>query len=849
MAENILIAGRRLRYNTVTMKPVRAFACVAVCALSSAGLGFQSPNTADVRPLSGVTHLTIKDYSPQSDGVNWLHGVALCWHDGRLYASFGTNTGEENTCGECLHIRSSDDGGQTWSASSVVASGSSVHGVSHGSLASVDGTLWAFAGAFSNGCSFVHTRAYRRDPAGGWTDCGVVVGGGFWPMQNPIRMANGNWIMGGLRAANGWNASGGNRPAVAISEGDDFTKWNLVVLSRGVMPADEWGEATVDLKKGVLTLTCRPSWGESPMVSHVARSTDGGLTWSALEATECRVVTAKPFTGTLSDGRRYLISTITADGGSRRSPLMIAWSRRKGNGYSFAAAIRTCGSGVSLSYPSAVEHGGKLYVGYSDNGGRTGTNVNSAELAVVPLTALDECEKKPKEDKLIFTASASDDTMVYSGLQDYNYGKYYRIAIGVNAANGNYGRALVRFSNFGQLAGRDLDSISAVLRLCFCGEFAGIQSVDSVTLRAYLMADADAAWTEGSGSNAVASRGDCCWSWLGKDVTQWADGTLSPGKLVEVGSAFVGSALQYADKDAIDIPILSKEGETAIKRWVNGGTNAGFLITGKETPTSDGKRTFDFLCKEDKGSAGGPKLLIYQRNESGLAPCNVTSVADSFFYSGSVWNESDWGSESVLCIGRNNATDVYRGLLRFDLDGRKPVERCAVSNAQLTVTVADTAKKGSGSYRVRLHLLADGNAGWQEGVHNNSQASGTKASEDAGCWNYCCYDTKQWVGGAGVGNDATSAGIDTVASEVLVSAAQLAKGTKIVFPITNKRALRRIDHWLDGDVNAGFLLTTDEAGSSQAAIQIASRENASYAPPTLHIEFTPAKSGLVVMVK
>lgn len=88
-----------------------------------------------------------------------------------------------------------------------------------------------------------------------------------------------------------------------------------------------------------------------------------------------------------------------------------------------------------------------------------------------------------------------------------------------------------------------------------------------------------------------------------------------------------------------------------------------------------------------------------------------------------------------------------------------------------------------------------------------------------------------------------------MASEVLVSAAQLAKGTKIVFPITNKRVLRRIDHWLDGDANAGFLLTTDEAGSSQAAIQIASRENASYAPPTLRIEFMPAQSGLVVMVK
>ena len=44
----------------------------------------------------------------------------------------------------------------------------------------------------------------------------------------------------------------------------------------------------------------------------------------------------------------------------------------------------------SLSYASAVEHNGKLYIGYSDNGGRTGMNVNSAELAVIPLAALDD---------------------------------------------------------------------------------------------------------------------------------------------------------------------------------------------------------------------------------------------------------------------------------------------------------------------------------------------------------------------------------------------------------------------------------------------------------------------------
>jgi hypothetical protein len=40
-----------------------------------------------------------------------------------------------------------------------------------------------------------------------------------------------------------------------------------------------------------------------------------------------------------------------------------------------------------LSYPCATEHDGKLYVGFSNNGGRKG-NLNSAEMAVIPMDRL-----------------------------------------------------------------------------------------------------------------------------------------------------------------------------------------------------------------------------------------------------------------------------------------------------------------------------------------------------------------------------------------------------------------------------------------------------------------------------
>jgi hypothetical protein len=117
------------------------------------------------------------------------------------------------------------------------------------------------------------------------------------------------------------------------------------------------------------------------------------------------MATSKPYTGMLSTGQRYLICTTTADSGGRRSPLTIALSRLGEEMFSKVFLIRHAlfpdGPGEShsnakLSYPYAVEHNGKLYVGYSNSGGGAGRvgegrelwNNNSAELAVIPIDGL-----------------------------------------------------------------------------------------------------------------------------------------------------------------------------------------------------------------------------------------------------------------------------------------------------------------------------------------------------------------------------------------------------------------------------------------------------------------------------
>jgi hypothetical protein len=355
------------------------------------------PTTAEAQVLKGVAFHVIKPYEFETDGYRFLHGVALAWHEGRLYASFGHNRGGENTDSEEARGRISDDGGATWGELFTIDSGEPGLGVSHGVFLSHAGRLWAFHGAYRGTMQGVHTRAYRLNEADGtWEKLGVVIEGGFWPMQEPQRMEDGNWIMAGARVG------AGNPAAVAISRGDDLLSWDLVVIPKA--PGEMWGESSV-IVAGNRVLNIARYHGRSQTVALVAESEDYGRTWTPSQPSDLPMAASKPYTGTLSTGQHYLICTTTADSRNRRSPLTIALTRPGETRFSRAAVIRHAEfadgpgeshPGAALAYPYAIEHAGRLYVGYSNSGGgvgRVGTgrelwNNNSAELAIVPVSAL-----------------------------------------------------------------------------------------------------------------------------------------------------------------------------------------------------------------------------------------------------------------------------------------------------------------------------------------------------------------------------------------------------------------------------------------------------------------------------
>jgi hypothetical protein len=348
------------------------------------------PRMSEAEVLKGVQFHVIKKFERKVDGYGFLHGVALAWHKGKLYASFGHNKGSENTLTEEGRYCVSEDGGKTWSKVRTIDVGTEDDdlAVSHGVFLSRGQTLWAFLGSFHGSRKGVHTRAYTlEEKSGHWQPQGTVVNDGFWPMTEPVKMGDGNWIMPGFIVGQGHPA------AVAISAGDDLKNWKTVVISRGAGVRNMWGESSIFVDGPKVTNVARYG-GKALALS--ATSKDYGQTWTPSVESNLPMATSKPCSGVLSNGQRYLICSTTADGGGRRSPLTIAVSEPGENTFSKVLVIRHAvfakGPGEShpsaaLSYPYAVEYQGKLYVGYSNNGERNANN-NSAELAVIPLSSL-----------------------------------------------------------------------------------------------------------------------------------------------------------------------------------------------------------------------------------------------------------------------------------------------------------------------------------------------------------------------------------------------------------------------------------------------------------------------------
>ncbi|GAB3003420.1 hypothetical protein GCM10027284_21430 [Cyclobacterium sediminis] len=357
------------------------------------------PELNEISIIDNIEFSVIKPFEFAKDGYRFLHGVALIWHKDKLYASFGHNKNGENTVTEEANYRVSEDGGKTWGPLKNIGGGGQV-AVSHGEFLSHNGQLWAFHGEYDGIMENLRMRAYLLDEnTDTWTDKGIVARDNFWPLTAPEKMDNGNWIMSGFQVNE--TGSGNNPPAVAISKGDDFTNWKVVVIPMDTKKV--WGESSILIDGANIINIAR--WGEEA-IALASKSADYGQTWSKVSTSNLPMSTSKPYSGQLSTGEYFLIGA-TYDGVNKsRKTLTIALSQPGELLFSKVFVIRHAdfpeGVGEShpnaaLAYPHAVEHQDKLYIGYSNSGGKVGRpegkgrelwNNNSAEMAIIPIERL-----------------------------------------------------------------------------------------------------------------------------------------------------------------------------------------------------------------------------------------------------------------------------------------------------------------------------------------------------------------------------------------------------------------------------------------------------------------------------
>lgn len=320
------------------------------------------PDRNTIPWVEGMQHKTIHQPANAEDYL-FLHGAAIIEHDGVWYANWANSRVDENSATETMRGRRSTDGGQSWSEIELIAPGfddRECH--SHGCLAVHNDQVWAFAARFGEGAGKrfpgLTTEAFVLDPSTDrWVSQGAVMTD-CWPYNEPFKLPNGNYITAGQDKD--------GLPVVAISDGDDFLKWDAVKIPYPPALQPAFAETTLLQTGKELLAIIRGGGG----VAWLSTSDDQGRTWSTAVRSNYPMPRAKAYIGRLSSGHPYLISNL-----GNRDTLAISVGDPDGNTLQRVWKIRDGKSepprypgrakSKQWSYPYAHEHDGKLYVVYS----------------------------------------------------------------------------------------------------------------------------------------------------------------------------------------------------------------------------------------------------------------------------------------------------------------------------------------------------------------------------------------------------------------------------------------------------------------------------------------------------
>ena len=322
---------------------------------------------AEELPLPGrITHIMLHT---ADDDYAFLHESAIVHHGGEFYAAWNNSPREESERGTVVRwIRAEPDfSHRTPPAVLAPALDDETTIRESVQLLSTGGDLWAFVGK-------VHSQPRSPEIAGGamvvfrfdevgarWEPLAELEG--FHPLNRPQRAAGGYWIMGGQ-----FNL---NQPRVALSDGDDLTRWQVVEIPSSAEQQLNFAETSLVVDGENVTAHVR-SRIEAVFVS---QSRDGGRSWPHLAKANLPMSSSKTCAGRFSTGQRYLALNLHTTEMGRRDLLAVAVSApddpllRKlvllRRGPSPAAPGGSRYQSSQWSYPSVEEYDGNVHVTYS----------------------------------------------------------------------------------------------------------------------------------------------------------------------------------------------------------------------------------------------------------------------------------------------------------------------------------------------------------------------------------------------------------------------------------------------------------------------------------------------------
>ena len=354
------------------------FSCVAE-ELPRMADGIIDTTDANSLGLPKSEHVkTIHIFSSKEKGDHYANGVVMVAFKNQLYCMWQSSLRDEDSDDMKVVYSTSSDDGMTWSKSKIFAVATDEYYCTSGGWLVNGDTLTAFIDIWEKGL----------EPRGGRTCYITTTDGKHWSSPNSVTMANGEPMKGVLEQDPYKLPDGRIIGAAHFMPGlhvcpvytDDVTGHSG--WKKAVFQSEDKGKQSRELEPsqyvredGTVVMIFRDQSSSFRKLASVSK--DRGKSWSKPEQTNIPDARTKQCAGNLPDGTSYMVCCPVND--KTRWPLVLLTSR-DGKTFDKALLLRSGDSTdlpqrryegkyktLGYSYPKAMVHNGKIYVGYSAN--------------------------------------------------------------------------------------------------------------------------------------------------------------------------------------------------------------------------------------------------------------------------------------------------------------------------------------------------------------------------------------------------------------------------------------------------------------------------------------------------